>query len=87
GNSDEVLRTCERDNLFLFHLDGHGAWFRYHQLFAEALRERLNQSASEDDLADLHRRAAQWLRVNGHFEEAIRHATVARDWEHVVTML
>ena len=41
GTGDELLRHCERNNLFILPLVGDGAWYRYHHLFADALRERL----------------------------------------------
>ena len=87
GNGDEMIRRCERDNLFILPLVGQGAWYRFHHLFADALREQLGRTATEGEIGDLHRRAAQWLEANGYFEDAIRHATAARDWPHAVAML
>jgi LuxR family transcriptional regulator, maltose regulon positive regulatory protein len=87
GNGDEMIRRCERDNLFILPLVGHGVWYRFHHLFADALRERLGQTATEGEIGDLHRRAAQWLEANGYFEDAIRHAIAGRDWPHAVAML
>src|SRR5215207_1528262 len=87
SNSDELLRRCERDNLFIIPLVGQGAWYRYHHLFADALRERLGRTVREEEITALHRRAATWLEANGHFEDAIRHATAGRQWDHVIEML
>src|SRR5215217_2997238 len=44
GTSDELLRHCERNNLFILPLAGQGAWYRYHHLFADALREQLGRT-------------------------------------------
>ena len=55
--------------------------------FGDALREQFGRTATEDEIGDLHRRAAEWLEANGYFEDAIRHATAARDWPHAVAML
>ena len=50
GRNDghDVLVSLERANLFLFPLDDHREWYRYHHLFADVLRGRLLQSPSED---------------------------------------
>ena len=84
GNGDEMIRRCERDNLFILPLVGHGAWYRFHHLFADALREQLGRTATEGEIEELHRRAAKWLEANGYFEDAIRHAIAGRDWAHAV---
>ena len=65
GTGDELLRRCERDNLFILPLVGQGAWYRYHHLFADALRERLSQTATDEEITALHQRAAAWLEANG----------------------
>src|SRR5215204_4636002 len=87
GTSDELLRHCERDNLFILPLAGQGAWYRYHHLFADALREQLGRTLSEEEITGLHHRASAWLEANGYFEDAIRHATAGRQWDHVIEML
>ena len=66
---------------------GTARWYRYHHLFADALREQLGRTATEDDIDDLHRRAAAWLEANGYVEDAIRHAIAGRDWAHAVRLL
>jgi LuxR family transcriptional regulator, maltose regulon positive regulatory protein len=86
-NGHEMIRRCEHDNLFIMPLLGNGAWYRFHHLFADALREQLGRTATEGDIEDLHRRAAEWLEANGYFEDAIRHATAGRDWSHAVKLL
>jgi LuxR family maltose regulon positive regulatory protein len=57
-----LLRALERANLFIVPLDDERRWYRYHQLFADALRARLRQTGSEQ-MATLHRRASlMWRR-------------------------
>ncbi|WP_309492794.1 LuxR C-terminal-related transcriptional regulator [Paenibacillus anseongensis] len=59
-------------------------WFRYHHLFAELLRKRLQQNAaftassSEDTEAELHLRASSWYEENGLELEAFHHAAAAK---------
>ena len=74
------LFEVERANLFLVPLDARREWYRYHHLFADLLRHELERSEPEA-IADLHRRAAEWLGANGAVDEAIRHALAAGDDE------
>ena len=80
GTTDaaEIIELLERENLFLVPLDESRRWFRYHHLFAQALRARL--SAREPALLpQLHRRASGWFRAHSLPEEAIGHALAAGD--------
>ncbi len=43
SGSQEMLEELERANLFVVSLDSQRRWYRYHALFAEALRYRLQQ--------------------------------------------
>jgi LuxR family maltose regulon positive regulatory protein len=81
-----MLEHLERANLFLVPLDSERRWYRYHHLFADLLRQRLNQrivsSAKEGEsrLNDLHIRASQWYEDNGLDIEAFQHAVAADDF-------
>src|SRR6202165_3435336 len=44
GSGQATLEYLEHANLFLVPLDNERRWYRYHQLFAELLRQRLPQS-------------------------------------------
>jgi LuxR family transcriptional regulator, maltose regulon positive regulatory protein len=74
GASQVVLEELERANLFLVPLDDERVWFRYHQLFAAALRARLDREAGPEAAASLHRRASAWFGGQGLLPEAIGHA-------------
>jgi LuxR family transcriptional regulator, maltose regulon positive regulatory protein len=78
SDSQQLLEQVERANLFLVPLDEVRGWWRYHQLFADLLRARLQQ-ADPDRLADLHRAAASWSEAHGLGDDAIRHALAAED--------
>ena len=41
NDSAEQLEALARSNLFLVSLDGHGEWFRYHNLFRELVHAEL----------------------------------------------
>jgi LuxR family transcriptional regulator, maltose regulon positive regulatory protein len=73
-----TLAYLERSNLFIQPLDDRRAWYRYHNLFADLLRYRLEKTYP-DELAGLHRRAAGWYEANGMFEEGVPHFLAAKD--------
>ena len=78
GDSQELLERAERANLFLHPLDEVRGWWRYHHLFADLLRARLQQ-ADPGRVRELHRAAAAWHEAHGLADEAIRHALAADD--------
>ncbi len=80
--SQAMLAQLERENLFVVPLDEDRRWYRYHPLFAEALRARLAQ-AEPDSLSELHRRAAAWYESQGQVPDAVRHFFSTGDLEHV----
>ena len=57
-----MLEQVERANLFLVPLDEVRGWWRYHHLFADLLRARLQQQ-QPGRVAALHRDAAAWSRI------------------------
>lgn len=60
-DSDQMLRTLERANLFLVALDDRREWFRYHPLFADVLRARLRGEHPES-VSLMHERAGDGSR-------------------------
>ncbi|HEX9439620.1 MAG TPA: hypothetical protein VF909_08060, partial [Roseiflexaceae bacterium] len=78
SDSQSALTYLEQANLFLVPLDEERRWYRYHPLFAEALRARLAQTQPAQ-VADLHRRAAAWYASEGLDTEAIPHVLAAGD--------
>src|SRR4051812_4625155 len=78
GTAPEMLTRLERGNLFLVPL-GEGGWYRYHLLFREALRDRLEATSSAGKIVGLHHRASAWLADAGLAEEAVRHALAIGD--------
>jgi len=88
GRSDAgiVLERIKALNLFLIPLDDHNAWFRYHRLFADFLRNRLR-----------HTDPRQWVRTNliaskslsarGLMDESIDHAFAAEDFDLAESLL
>jgi LuxR family maltose regulon positive regulatory protein len=82
GHSDgqAMLERLERENLFVVALDDERRWYRYHHLFADFLKTRLERESLER-IKELHRRAATWYEWNGWTSEAVEHALAAGDVE------
>ncbi len=74
--SQAMLEDIERAGLFLTPLDEVRGWWRYHTLFADLLRARLQQD-QPGALPALHRAAAAWFEGHGMVHEAIEHALAA----------
>jgi LuxR family maltose regulon positive regulatory protein len=85
-NGQATLAELERRNLFLFSLDQEERWYRYHHLFAELLRRRLEQTQPES-VPELHRRAGIWQQTNGFMAEAIHHTLAAGDAEEAANLV
>ncbi len=88
GENDgrEILTHLEQANLFLIPLDDERRWYRYHHLFADLLRSRLQQTQLEQ-IPVLHRRASEWHESQGQIVEAVGYALATGDaeWiEHLV---
>jgi LuxR family maltose regulon positive regulatory protein len=86
NDSREVLLVLEQANLFIVPLDESRQWYRYHHLFADLLRHRL-QTVEARDAAPLHKRASAWYEANGFPADAVRHALAGSDWERASTLI
>ena len=76
AGSQALLEQVERAGLFLVPLDEVRRWWRYHHLFADMLRARLQQERPEAAL-QAHRNAAVWCQDHGLVDDAIRHLVAA----------
>ncbi len=73
-----LLERVEQAGLFLVALDEVRGWWRYHHLFADLLRARLQQERPAR-VTGLHRAAAAWHQEHGLTDDAVRHALAAED--------
>ncbi|MBN9791773.1 LuxR family transcriptional regulator [Pseudonocardia sp. TMWB2A] len=73
-----MLEELETRDLFLRPLDTEREWFRYHHLFADYLRRRLDRD-HPGRAAVLHGRASRWFAGNDLVSEAVAHALAAGD--------
>ena len=86
SDSQQVLEALQRTNLFVVPLDSQRRWYRYHALFAEALRSRLEQ-AEGTSVRELHLRASQWFAGQGDLAGAVQHALIASDWQRAADLI
>lgn len=81
-----VLDEIESANLFLVPLGTDRRWYRYHHLFGELLRfrlERLRPGRAEE----LHRRASTWFERAGDMDAAVEHACRMEDRARLLELL
>jgi LuxR family maltose regulon positive regulatory protein len=94
AGGQSMLEYIERAGLFLVPLDEVRGWWRYHHLFADLLRARL-QAEQPGRVQALHRAAAAWCADHDLADDAVGHALAAGDatWaarlveRHVETLL
>jgi LuxR family maltose regulon positive regulatory protein len=86
GQTDgqQTLERLERANLFIVALDDERRWYRYHHLFADFLRQRLERLPADHE-TELHRRAAAWCSINRLPGAAIDHALAAGDFRQAAS--
>jgi LuxR family maltose regulon positive regulatory protein len=80
ADAQGVLESLDRDNVFLIPLDDARRWYRYHHLFADALRVRV-LARHPDRVRGLHTTAGRWLAERAMFPDAVPHAIAAEDHE------
>jgi LuxR family maltose regulon positive regulatory protein len=84
--SQALLERLDAANLFVVPLDDERHWYRYHHLFAEALRHRLRLESPEL-IGELHRRASDWYAAHDLMTEAVEQALLARDWPRAASLI
>src|SRR5690554_6779014 len=86
SNSREILTALEKANLFIVPLDNQHYWYRYHDLFREALLSRVNAFAPERT-HQFQRAAVNWHLDQSHYHEAVSQLIALEDWEWMVQVL
>lgn len=84
--SQQTLEELERANLFVTPLDDERQWYRYHDLFRDALQVCL-QTSYPERIPLLHQRAASFYEAADELREAIVHALAAADYPSAVRMM
>src|SRR5260370_9814504 len=85
--SERLLETVARANLFLepltnSTLDPSPAqpWYRYHGLFAEAMRAEARRRLGEEQLRELSTHASRWHKAHHPSAEAVESPPYAQDY-------
>jgi LuxR family maltose regulon positive regulatory protein len=86
NDSQLILETLERDNMFVIPLDNERNWYRYHHLFADLLKQRLLLQ-TDSQLESLHNKACDWYDENSLPVLAIYHALETRNFEQAIGIL
>lgn len=81
-----ILEHLERQNLFVVAVPGESATWRYHRLFADFLRTRLEQR-QPGEAVRLHLLAAAWYESQERFVPAVEHAIAAADYPLALSLL
>jgi LuxR family maltose regulon positive regulatory protein len=74
------LETLARSGFFLEALDSVGEWYRYHALFAEAMRAEATRRLGAEALRELSALASHWYEDHAMPTEAIEAALFAQDF-------
>jgi LuxR family maltose regulon positive regulatory protein len=82
-----ILDQLERSNLFLSPIDDARQWYRYHTLFAEAMRHVARQRLGEARLRAVFDSASRWYEQHGALAEAIEAALCAQAHTRVATLI
>ena len=85
-DGQEMLEQLETANLFIIPLDNERRWYRYHHLFADLLRSRL-QELNPGQVRALHQRACQWFEREELLPEAINHCLSISDFESAAQLI
>jgi LuxR family maltose regulon positive regulatory protein len=84
-DSEAQLAMVEHAGIFLEALDG--SWYRYHLLFAEAMRREASRRLGPEMFALLSLRASDWYEQQGMLPDAIEAALLAHDVEKVARLI
>jgi len=86
GNGREIISRLVKNNTFIIPMDSTREWYRYHHLFRDLLRERLEE-LPKVDIKMLHRRAGSWFKAAGREQEAIHHYLNAEALEEAAALI
>jgi len=97
-SGQHILEYLEQSNLFIIPLDNERQWYRYHHLFADLLRQRLQHNdpiKPSGEISDpeksvtsrLHIRASQWYEAHDLELEAFQHAAAAQDFDRAERLI
>jgi LuxR family maltose regulon positive regulatory protein len=86
NDSQLILEILEKSNMFVIPLDNERTWYRYHHLFADLLKQRLNLR-EKATIIELHNKASDWFKNNSMPLLAIDHAIKTENFEKSILFL
>lgn len=86
NDSQVILETLEKNNMFVIPLDDERKWYRYHHLFADLLKQRL-QLIDKEAVTELHNKACSWFEQHNMFDFAIGHALAIQNHEKCIQLV
>jgi LuxR family maltose regulon positive regulatory protein len=86
NDSRLILETLNKNNMFIVPFDDERHWYRYHHLFADLLKQRLQQK-DQMLIIDIHNKACDWFEQNNMFDFAIEHALEIKNYEKSIQLL
>ncbi len=81
-----LLAQLERGNLFVMPLGDQG-WYRYHTLFAEAMRHSARERFGEEGVRTLYARASVWYEEHGRWDQAVEAAIAGHEYTRAADLI
>jgi LuxR family maltose regulon positive regulatory protein len=81
-----ILEQLEKENIFIVPLDDQRDWYRYHHIFRDFLRKRL-QDDCDISIDNLYRQAALWYEEAGLPQEAVIYALLGHDFQKAAVLI
>lgn len=87
ASSAATLEQLASAQVFLEPLDGQGQWYRYHALFADAMRHEARRRLGDAALEQVLLTASLWYEQHAMRAEAIEAALQARAWQRAAALI
>lgn len=82
-DSTLVISGLIKSDMFIISLDENGQWYRYHTLFRDILKTELDEAA----MSQLYLRSSKWFVKNMLYDEALKYAAAAGDYDALERIL
>ncbi len=86
NDGQAMLEHLEEANLFLLPLDTQRTWYRYHRLFAEGMRQRM-QKTRPDHVSICYQKASLWYEQNGFLLDAVTTAISGQQYKRAALLI
>lgn len=85
-DSFELISRLERNHIFVEKIENRKNWYRYHNLFADLLKEQRHTIPSEEATAIIFR-AAEWYEKNWFWKEALEFFHKSNEYSKFIALL